>query len=90
MESEHLQTLINIKQIFELSQSRGCWKLDEAKNVVTLYERLCIIIQHYEKSKELNTIQEENEIVETVDKVIDDISSSKTKNITVEEMENTD
>ena len=58
MESEHLQTLFDCKQIFELSQSRGCWKLEEAKNVVTLYERLCDIIQHYEKSKELNTIQE--------------------------------
>ena len=58
MESEHLQTLIDCKQVFELSQSRGCWKLEEAKNVVTLYERLCDIIQHYGKSKELNTIQE--------------------------------
>ena len=58
MESEHLQTLIDCKQVFELSQSRGCWKLEEAKNVVILYERLCDIIQHYGKSKELNTIQE--------------------------------
>ena len=75
MESEHLQTLIDCKQIFELSQSRGCWKLEEAKNVVTLYERLCDIIQHYEKSKseELNTIQEtkkeETNEIEEMDEV---------------------
>ena len=58
MESEHINILIDIKQIFELSQSRGCWKLDESKNVAILYESLCAIIQHYGKSKELNTIQE--------------------------------
>ena len=71
MESEHINILIDIKQIFELSQSRGCWKLDESKNVAILYESLCAIIQHYGKSKELNTIQEEiktkKEEIENVD-----------------------
>tara|TARA_Y100001958_G_C21079670_1_gene436446 strand:- start:546 stop:761 length:216 start_codon:yes stop_codon:yes gene_type:complete len=51
MENEHLQTLIDCKQIFELSQSRGCWKMEEVKNVVLLYENLNNIINHYNNLK---------------------------------------
>jgi hypothetical protein len=61
MESEKLQLLIDLKQIFELSQSRGCWKLNEMKNVSILYEGLCDIITHYENENKKPDPEPESE-----------------------------
>jgi hypothetical protein len=86
MESEHLQLLIDIKQIFQLSQSRGCWKLEELKNVGILYEGLCNIIKHYEKPKE-----ETHGPIETIIEQVKDNNETKKEEIEeIQEMDEVD
>tara|TARA_Y100000389_G_scaffold75881_1_gene72515 strand:- start:2951 stop:3211 length:261 start_codon:yes stop_codon:yes gene_type:complete len=66
MESENmLQTLINLKQIVEVSQSRGCWKAEEMKDIGITYNNVSEIVkqlqakQTQEKDKQFEEITEE-------------------------------
>ena len=77
MESEKLQLLIDMKQIFELSQSRGCWKLEEVKNVVTLYEGLCNIIKHYENKNQ----DPEPEPDPKISEIISEVENNESDNV---------
>tara|TARA_Y100000389_G_scaffold62481_1_gene58524 strand:+ start:487 stop:759 length:273 start_codon:yes stop_codon:yes gene_type:complete len=85
MESEKLNLLIDIKQIFELSQSRGCWKLNELKNLSTLYEGLCDMITHYEnENKKPDPEPEpESELEEDpkITKVTSEIQNNESDNV---------
>tara|TARA_Y100000817_G_scaffold197337_1_gene154411 strand:- start:3011 stop:3280 length:270 start_codon:yes stop_codon:yes gene_type:complete len=89
MESEDLKLLIDIKQIFQLSQSRGCWKLDELKNVGILYEGLCNIIKHYEEQAEKTQQEETRGPIETIIEQVED-NNEKKEEIEIEEMDEVD
>ena len=46
MESKNtLQTLINLKQIVEVSQGRGCWKAEEMKDIGITYNNVSEIVK---------------------------------------------
>ena len=66
MESKNiLQTLINLKQIVEVSQSRGCWKAEEMKDIGITYNNVSEIVkqlqakQTQEKDKRFEGITED-------------------------------
>lgn len=65
MESKNLQLLINLKQIVEVSQSRGCWKAEEMKDIGITYNNVSEIVkqlqakQTQEKDKRFEDITED-------------------------------
>ena len=65
MESKNLQLLINLKQIVEVSQSRGCWKAEEMKDIGITYYNVSEIVkqlqakQTQEKDKRFEEITED-------------------------------
>lgn len=83
METGKLQLLNDLKQIFELSQSRGCWKLNELKNVSILYEGLCDIITHYENENKKPEPESEPELEEDpkITEVTSEIQNNESDNV---------
>ena len=67
MESKNLQLLINLKQIVEVSQSRGCWKAEEMKDIGITYNNVSEIVkqlqaeQTQEKDKQFEEITDDLE-----------------------------
>ena len=64
MESKNiLQVLINLKQMVEVSQSRGCWKAEEMKDIGITYNNVSEIVnQLQEQTQQAET----NEPIETI------------------------
>ncbi len=55
--------LVNMIQIIEVSQARGCWKPQEMKNIGTTYNSLCEILKKLEDTlndSKLNNNEEEH------------------------------
>jgi len=46
-----LITLENCKEMFNVSQSRGCWKVEEMRDIGITYNNLCKIIHQLELKK---------------------------------------
>lgn len=56
--TEHKQLLINLKQMIDVSQSRGCWKACELKDIGITYNSLCKLLEEIE----LNSINKNKSV----------------------------
>ena len=54
------QLLINLKQVIEVSQSRGCWKATELRDIGVTYNSLCSLLKELENVEE-NSVNNINE-----------------------------
>ncbi len=59
------QLLVNLKQMIEVSQSRGCWKAGELRDIGVTYNSLCSLL------KELENV-EENSVSNINDSLVED------------------
>ena len=73
MESESnniIQMLKNVKQIVEVSQSRGCWKAEELKDIGITYHNVSEIVkqlqakQTQEKDKQFEEVTDDTVLEE--------------------------
>ncbi len=71
------QLLINLKQMIEVSQSRGCWKAPELRDIGITYNNLCNFIKSLENidiSSNNNIISNAN--ISKISSNVSDISIS--------------
>tara|TARA_Y100000389_G_C17281335_1_gene423111 strand:+ start:534 stop:800 length:267 start_codon:yes stop_codon:yes gene_type:complete len=88
MESKNiLQVLINLKQIVEVSQSRGCWKAEEMKDIGLTYNNVSEVVKQLQA--EQTQEEETHEPIETIVEQVKDNHEPKKEEIK-EEMEEID
>ena len=99
MSSNILQTLINLKQIVEVSQDRGCWKAEEMKDIGITYNNVSEIVKQLqadqtqaEQTQGDKTQQEETHgPIETIIEQVEDNNETKKEEIEeIEEMDEVD
>ena len=54
------QLLINLKQMIEISQKRGCWEAQEMRDIGVTYNSLCSLLKELENVEE-NSVNNINE-----------------------------
>ena len=54
------QLLINLKQMIEISQKRGCWEAQEMRDIGVTYNSLCSLLKELENVEE-NSLSNINE-----------------------------
>ena len=89
MSSNILQTLINLKQMVEVSQNRGCWKAEEMKDIGITYNNVSEIV------KQLQAEQTQQEAthgpIETIIEQVEDNNETKKEEIQeIQEMDEVD
>jgi hypothetical protein len=60
------QILTNLKDIIEVAQSRGCWKVNEMKPVGETYTNLCQLIKEVDETLNAEQVEKVEESVEEV------------------------
>jgi hypothetical protein len=83
MESKNiLQVLINLKQIVEVSQSRGCWKAEEMKDIGITYNNVSEIIKQLQAEQtQSEQTQQETPQEETIIEQVEDKNEIKIEEI---------
>ena len=95
MESKNiLQVLINLKQMVEVSQNRGCWKAEEMKDIGITYNNVSEIVKQLQakQAQAEQTQQEETHgPIETIIEQVEDNNETKKEEIEeIEEMDEVD
>ena len=64
------QLLINLKQMIEISQKRGCWEAQEMRDIGVTYNSLCSLLKQLGNNQEsVEEINETNIVNDTVKNV---------------------
>ena len=50
--TQQTQLLVNLKQMIEVSHSRGCWKVQEMRDIGVTYNSLCNLLKELENAQE--------------------------------------
>jgi len=91
MESKNtLQTLINLKQMVEVSQSRGCWKAEEMKDIGITYNNVSKIVKQLQaeqsQAEQSQAEQSQNsQKVNTIEEVVENNINKNNEEITEQE-----
>ena len=48
--TQQTQLLVNLKQMIEVSHSRGCWKVQEMRDIGVTYNSLCNLLKELENA----------------------------------------
>ena len=71
------QLLINLKQMIEVSQSRGCWRAPELRDIGITYNNLCDFIKSLENIDISSNNITSNPNISKISSNVSDISISE-------------